>query len=406
MEVRAAVAVAEARRVAALQEYELLDRPAPAELEALVRVAAAARRRPHGDVEPHRRRPGSASSRPSASPVRTPRGRTRCAPGTSSPGSFVHIPDARRSPEYLDNPWVDGRLANVRFYASLPLLNPDGFALGTLCLFDDVERSLRPEQIARLEDLGVALVGLFERRRQARRNAELAVEAETQRAHWSLAARELEARTELTRAVLETRRGRDRRGRPRRAPQHVQPRGDRVARPARRRDARPRASRRSTTTCSRPTGRTPLAPRPGAAPACAAGRRGGGGRARHRPRRAATLGASLCSGRSIARADGTPLGAVVAMSDVTSDRLPAGRARGCAHPALDPRGRTRTLQRRARRVRRRRRPRPPLAAGGDRRLSGPVARRLRRVDGRPRPGLGRHRPDGGEPDARRSPRPC
>jgi signal transduction histidine kinase len=248
---------------------------------------------------------------------------------------FVHIPDARRSPEYVDNPWVDGRRANVRFYASLPLINPDGFALGTLCLFDVVERSLEPEQMARLEDLGVALVGLFERRRQARRNAELAVEAETQRAQWSLAARELEARTELTRAVLET----------------VD-----VAIVAAGPDGHLTMFNRAATEWHglpvdatldpeeqaqhydlfEADGTTPLAPH--RVPLLRALRDGEVAAAElviapaDLPRRRV-----LCSGRSIARADGTPLGAVVAMADVTSDRLQRAELED-AHDQLAMRG--------------------------------------------------------------------
>jgi signal transduction histidine kinase len=45
----------------------------------------------------------------------------------------------------------------------------------------------------------------------------------------------------------------------------------------------------------------------------------------------------LCSGRSIARADGTPLGAVVAMADVTSDRLQRAELED-AHAQLSARG--------------------------------------------------------------------
>ena len=114
------------------------------------------------------------------------------------------MPDARREPAYADNPWVDGRLGSVRCYASVPLINPDGFTLGTLCVFDVVERSLTDEQLARLQDLGTALVALFERRRQARFNAELAVEAQNQRAQLEAAHRELsERRRELERSNAE-----------------------------------------------------------------------------------------------------------------------------------------------------------------------------------------------------------
>ncbi|NMO56177.1 PAS domain-containing protein [Actinoplanes sp. TBRC 11911] len=96
-------------------------------------------------------------------------------------GRFVHVPDATRNPIYANNPWVTGLMADVRFYASAPLITPSGYALGTLCVFDDKVKKLRPDQVSRLLDLADVIVALFERRRQARQFAELAVQRERER---------------------------------------------------------------------------------------------------------------------------------------------------------------------------------------------------------------------------------
>ena len=85
-------------------------------------------------------------------------------------------PEAPAGPERNRPPWVDGRIATVVFYASAPLITPAGHALGTLCVFDSVPKALTESQIERLRDLAEVIVGLFERRRQSRRNAELATE--------------------------------------------------------------------------------------------------------------------------------------------------------------------------------------------------------------------------------------
>jgi signal transduction histidine kinase len=107
----------------------------------------------------------------------SPRADSMCAVHFQA-GEFVWVRDASQDPTYRANPWVTGMLADVRFYASAPLVTPQGHALGTLCVFDPVPRELTGEQIERLEDLAGVILALFERRRQARIMAELAAEAE------------------------------------------------------------------------------------------------------------------------------------------------------------------------------------------------------------------------------------
>jgi PAS domain-containing protein len=86
----------------------------------------------------------------------------------------VHVPDARVDPLYQHNPWVTGALGRLRFYASAPLVTPQGYALGTLCVFDVEPHELTAEQMAQLTDLAGIVVAFFERRREARLTAELA----------------------------------------------------------------------------------------------------------------------------------------------------------------------------------------------------------------------------------------
>ncbi len=53
----------------------------------------------------------------------------------------------------------------VRFYAGVPLVNPEGYALGTLCVVDREPRTLEAAQLAALRDVAVAVVALLEARR-------------------------------------------------------------------------------------------------------------------------------------------------------------------------------------------------------------------------------------------------
>ena len=51
----------------------------------------------------------------------TPLADSMCAVALREP-RLQHVPDASQEPAFAASPWVDGRLAAVRFYASAPLM--------------------------------------------------------------------------------------------------------------------------------------------------------------------------------------------------------------------------------------------------------------------------------------------
>lgn len=90
-----------------------------------------------------------------------------CAYAIQKPGTTMIIPDALEDPRFAQNPLVTGD-PYIRFYAGVPLVTPEGHALGTLCVVDRVPRVLTETQLKGLEVLARQVVCLLELRLQVR----------------------------------------------------------------------------------------------------------------------------------------------------------------------------------------------------------------------------------------------
>lgn len=78
--------------------------------------------------------------------------------------SLLIVPDTYQDQRFLDNPLVTSE-PKIRFYSGVPLVTPDNFALGTLCVIDYVPRNLSSQQQAALEILARQVMTQMELRR-------------------------------------------------------------------------------------------------------------------------------------------------------------------------------------------------------------------------------------------------
>lgn len=87
-----------------------------------------------------------------------------CAHAINNPDELFIIENASQDERFHDNPYVVGG-PNVSCYAGVPLVDSDGFALGSLCVIDDRPRKLDEHQLQSLKKLGNQVSKLLELRK-------------------------------------------------------------------------------------------------------------------------------------------------------------------------------------------------------------------------------------------------
>ena len=168
----------EAARLAALRRYDILDTPAERDFDELAAMAAHVCGAPMALVSLVDAERQWFKARIGLAAAETPRAIAFCAHAILAPDLMV-VRDALADARFAANPLVTAE-PRIRFYAAAPLVTPDGYALGTLCVLDRVPRDLMPEQAQALRALSRQAVDQLELRRSRAElaRARLAAEAE------------------------------------------------------------------------------------------------------------------------------------------------------------------------------------------------------------------------------------
>jgi GAF domain-containing protein len=159
----------EAKRLKVLWQYEVLDTVPEEVFDDLTELAARICEAPIALITLVDEKRQWFKSRVGVTVNETSRDISFCAHAITQPDLFI-VPDATKDPRFANSPLVTSE-PKVRFYAGAPLITPDGYALGTLCVIDKVPRELRTEQKQALRILARHVLLQLELRHHARQLA-------------------------------------------------------------------------------------------------------------------------------------------------------------------------------------------------------------------------------------------
>ncbi|KXO00122.1 hypothetical protein LS48_06525 [Aequorivita aquimaris] len=154
----------EAARIAELKKYKLLDTFSENDFDNITKLVAAICEVPIALITLLDLERNFFKSHVGVDFNQSPRNISFCGHAILEDDEIFIVEDATKDERFDDNPLVTENQAV--FYAGVPLINPNGFKLGTLCVFDHKPRQLTDVQIISLKALAKQVVNLIELRKK------------------------------------------------------------------------------------------------------------------------------------------------------------------------------------------------------------------------------------------------
>jgi signal transduction histidine kinase len=165
--IKAAVTDNEEQRLEALKSYEILDSSPELDFDAITLIASQICEVPIALISLVDEKRQWFKSHRGLDATETSRDFAFCAHAILDQENYFEVQDTSLDLRFYDNPLVtDG--PKIKFYTGVPIVNKDGFALGTLCVIDRVARQLTIEQKKALKALALQVIGQLELRKNLR----------------------------------------------------------------------------------------------------------------------------------------------------------------------------------------------------------------------------------------------
>jgi len=155
----------EAQRLAALESYDIFETGNEKEYDDLTSLASAICNVPISLITFINAERQWFKSHHGTDLTENRRDLSFCTHAIASTDDIMIVPDASLDERFYNNPVVTGP-TNIIFYAGVPLINEDGFALGTMCVFDHKPHQLKDSQVNGLKILAKQVIDKLELKRK------------------------------------------------------------------------------------------------------------------------------------------------------------------------------------------------------------------------------------------------